>query len=481
MAEEHDRSQFGFFPPLVIQRRSFCIGILKRDRIESVLELGCGEGSLLKVLSQPACYLDDEFPPDRLSISTSQIIFEDEDHLNSNQIDQRMKKIDEEILSRIPKKSFYDRELHLSLIIGVDVDSERLRFAKQILTGNLPGSSTDQICTSQRLEPQTVELWEGDLGIKNRNFLGIECIVMTEVIEHLTSVQLDRSIPLIFSYYRPSTVIITTPNHEFNQYLDQYQKKCSNSERRHRFPDPTHRTNRYFRDDDHKFEWTQDEFQEWCQAISLKYDYHYEISGCGSFTNCFGSIEKQLHGIDDPIPAPKCPKMFFATQAVVFKRGELKTGSLGLSELNVTDTVEQSHQLIFKCDFPVDPMLAQPINHHQILRLVEDYYVSLGFPAEKLRLREPWMCQKGLDLACHGRLTELIRSFAFEEGWELILDPSFERLGGMDSIWIKCLKKLPLNLLTNDMSEPEGDLSDVSSIKDLPELENFEKDQSGWD
>ncbi|CAH7687912.1 hypothetical protein PPACK8108_LOCUS22776, partial [Phakopsora pachyrhizi] len=124
------------------------------------------------------------------------------------------------------------------------------------------------------------------------------------------------------------------------------------------FPDPTDCTNCYFRDDDHKFQWTQEKFQEWCEVVSLKYNYHYEIAGCKLFTNSFGLTEKQLHDIENPIPVPKYPKIFFETQVVVFKKEELKTGSLGLSKLNVTDTVEQLHWLIFKCNFPVNPILA---------------------------------------------------------------------------------------------------------------------------
>ncbi len=39
-----------FFPPLWKQRRSFVCQLLLQNQISSVLDLGCGEGSLLQVL-----------------------------------------------------------------------------------------------------------------------------------------------------------------------------------------------------------------------------------------------------------------------------------------------------------------------------------------------------------------------------------------------------------------------------------------------
>ena len=53
---------------------------------------------------------------------------------------------------------------------------------------------------------------------------------------------------------------MTTPNKDFNQY----------------FPNPN-----ALRHYDHKFEWTQHEFVNWCEEVSSKYGYSYELTGVG--------------------------------------------------------------------------------------------------------------------------------------------------------------------------------------------------------
>ncbi|EGG13160.1 uncharacterized protein MELLADRAFT_32370, partial [Melampsora larici-populina 98AG31] len=132
--------------------------------------------------------------------------------------------------------------------------------------------------SQSRWEPLTVELWHGSLIHYNKNFKGVDCIVMSEVIEHLSPEVFDKFIPIVFAMYNPRVIVITTPNHDFNRYFDTSSPQSAS----YRFPDPTGRTSRIFRDDDHKFEWTEDEFKGWCDKTSQEYEYDVEITGCGS-------------------------------------------------------------------------------------------------------------------------------------------------------------------------------------------------------
>jgi hypothetical protein len=75
--------------------------------------------------------------------------------------------------------------------------------------------------------------------------------------------------PLILGAYQPRLLVVTTPNHEFNSYFAPPPAKKGRVSTEDRYPDPTGRTNRVFRDDDHKFEWTMAEFQDWATKRKL--------------------------------------------------------------------------------------------------------------------------------------------------------------------------------------------------------------------
>jgi hypothetical protein len=64
----------------------------------------------------------------------------------------------------------------------------------------------------------------------------------------------------IFSYINPKLVVVTTPNRDFNVY----------------FPDP-----KQFRHDDHKFEWTREEFTDWCRNTADMFGYSFKLTGVG--------------------------------------------------------------------------------------------------------------------------------------------------------------------------------------------------------
>lgn len=160
--------------------------------------------------------------------------------------------------------------------------------------------------------------------------------------------------------------MVTTPNYDFNQYFTKAKQpsptssatsltssnetqqpssertpsgeRSTEDETKNSFKDPTGRTDRYFRDDDHKFEWTEAEFKQWCEGITSKYDYTVEYSGVGSLRNYLGkggmySLSEQRQDtsssssssqppphIKEILQSVPDPNKVFATQTAVFRR-----------------------------------------------------------------------------------------------------------------------------------------------------------------
>ena len=86
----------------------------------------------------------------------------------------------------------------------------------------------------------------------------IDCAVLLETIEHLPPHDLSRLERTVFLRMRPQTVIITTPNAEFNPLLGV----------------PEHR----FRHPDHRFEWDRARFRRWAEGVGSRNGYRVSLS-----------------------------------------------------------------------------------------------------------------------------------------------------------------------------------------------------------
>jgi hypothetical protein len=184
--------------------------------------------------------------------------------------DQQYRSRQLEILKRIRPARVDERELHLNRLIGIDVRSESLLNA---LRNTSPATmeEDDPYSKRDRWEELNVEIWKGDGSIMNPTFIGIEGIISSEVIEHLPEEVLPKFSQTLFDY-KPKIIVVSTPNHSFNPYF--VASSCE-EEAENRFPDPTGRTSRIFRDDDHKFEWTEEEFQNWVRRLFNKSTFHF--------------------------------------------------------------------------------------------------------------------------------------------------------------------------------------------------------------
>ncbi|KAG1659709.1 Small RNA 2'-O-methyltransferase [Nymphon striatum] len=112
-----------------------------------------------------------------------------------------------------------------------------------------------------RPNPLKIKIFHGSV-LKNdfrlKNYDAVTCI---ELIEHLHPVNLKEFSDNIFGFIKPSLVILTTPNSDFNVL----------------FSNP-----KTFRHWDHKFEWSRKEFIDWCDNIVKEFpSYQYNIEYIG--------------------------------------------------------------------------------------------------------------------------------------------------------------------------------------------------------
>src|SRR5882724_4507031 len=119
-------------------------------------------------------------------------------------------------------------------VIGMDVSRRQLdRAAARLHLEDLP--------PSQR---QRLQLIQGSLVYRDPRLVGYDAAVLVEVIEHLEPIRLETCARVLFGDTHPQTVILTTPNREYNRTWP----GLAAGRLRHR---------------DHRFEWTRAEFQAW--------------------------------------------------------------------------------------------------------------------------------------------------------------------------------------------------------------------------
>jgi 3' terminal RNA ribose 2'-O-methyltransferase Hen1 len=129
-------------------------------------------------------------------------------------------------------------------IVGVDVSHRALeRASERLRLEDLPARRRERI-----------SLLHGALTYRDKRLAGFDAAVVIEVIEHLDPSRLQAFERALFEHARPSTVVITTPNFEYNVH----------------FPGlPAGR----FRHRDHRFEWTRAEFEAWSARQAARYGY----------------------------------------------------------------------------------------------------------------------------------------------------------------------------------------------------------------
>ena len=179
------------------QRTGAVLAALRASNAASVLDLGCGEGNLLRELL---------------------------------------------------------RDRRFNRITGMDVSIRALEIAADRL-------KLDRMPDRQR---ERMELIHGSVMYRDKRLAGYDAAAVVEVIEHLGPPRLAAFERVLFEHARPATVVLTTPNREYNAMWENLViEPASDGE-----PAVTKLRHR-----DHRFEWTRAEFQGWAHAVAQRFDY----------------------------------------------------------------------------------------------------------------------------------------------------------------------------------------------------------------
>ena len=103
-------------------------------------------------------------------------------------------------------------------------------------------------------QAQRVKLLHGSLMYRDQRLQGYDAAAVMEVVEHLDPPRLAAFERVVFHFARPGTVVVTTPNVEYNVNY------------------PTLAAGR-FRHEDHRFEWTRQEFGAWASRVASAHGY----------------------------------------------------------------------------------------------------------------------------------------------------------------------------------------------------------------
>ncbi|MBF2066156.1 MAG: 3' terminal RNA ribose 2'-O-methyltransferase Hen1 [Calothrix sp. C42_A2020_038] len=195
--EEHAQEEAAVEKPLSLnkQRMLTVVKTLKENNLKSVIDLGCGEGTLLRYLI---------------------------------------------------KDTFFEK------ITGVDVSYRALTIAKERI---------DKMSLA-RNQWDKIQLFQSALTYQDKRFKGYDALTLVEVIEHLDLSRLSSLSRVVFEFTHPKTVIVTTPNIEYNV---KFQTLPAGK----------------FRHQDHRFEWTREEFQTWANQVAQRFGYTVQFQPIG--------------------------------------------------------------------------------------------------------------------------------------------------------------------------------------------------------
>ncbi len=227
--------------PLQVQRRAAIVEVLRAAGATRVLDLGCGEGSLVAALLKDA---------------------------------------------------------RITEVLGVDVSSRSLAVAARRL--HLERMSERQAAR--------VRLVQGALTYVDTRLAGYDAAVLSEVIEHVDLPRLPALEHAVFGAARPGTVVVTTPNAEYNVRWETLPAG-------------------HVRHGDHRFEWDRAEFRSWAEQVAERYGY----------TVAFAPV-----GPDDPEVGPPTQLAAFTRSDINANAGNASTSTSNTSTSNTSTSNDTS-------------------------------------------------------------------------------------------------------------------------------------------
>ncbi|MGW0334656.1 3' terminal RNA ribose 2'-O-methyltransferase Hen1 [Streptomyces sp. NPDC003011] len=163
-------------------------------------------------------------------------------------------------------------------IAGVDVSMRALTIASRRLRLDRMGER----------QAARVQLFQGSLAYTDKRLKGYDAAVLSEVIEHLDLPRLPALEYAVFGAARPRTVLVTTPNAEYNVRWESLPAG-------------------HVRHSDHRFEWTREEFRLWAAAVAGRHGY---------------AVEFVPVGPDDPEVGPPTQMAVFTMKSVTEKEAK---------------------------------------------------------------------------------------------------------------------------------------------------------------
>jgi 3' terminal RNA ribose 2'-O-methyltransferase Hen1 len=135
----------------------------------------------------------------------------------------------------------------IDTIVAVDVSARALQLAARDLR-------LDRLPARQR---ERLKIFQSALTYRDDRLAGLDAAVLMEVIEHVDPERLPALERAVFGFAAPDTIVVTTPNAEYNVHFDTLP---AGSMRHH----------------DHRFEWTRAEFAAWAERAASAY--HYQVA-----------------------------------------------------------------------------------------------------------------------------------------------------------------------------------------------------------
>ncbi|GGW20044.1 3' terminal RNA ribose 2'-O-methyltransferase Hen1 [Streptomyces capoamus] len=135
-------------------------------------------------------------------------------------------------------------DVRFTEIVGVDVSVRALTVAARRLRLDRMGER----------QAARVRLVQGSLTYTDKRLKGYDAAVLSEVVEHLDPPRLPALEYAVFGHARPRTVVVTTPNVEYNVRWESLPAG-------------------HARHGDHRFEWTREEFRGWAAAVARRHGY----------------------------------------------------------------------------------------------------------------------------------------------------------------------------------------------------------------
>ena len=137
-------------------------------------------------------------------------------------------------------------------IVGVDVSVRALEIATRRL----------KLERLSDAKANRVKLLHGSLMYRDKRLAGFDAAAVVEVVEHLDPPRLAALERVVFEFARPRTVVVTTPNRDYNAVWPSL---------------PAGK----FRHSDHRFEWGRAEFAAWAAEVGAAHGYTVAFHGVG--------------------------------------------------------------------------------------------------------------------------------------------------------------------------------------------------------